>query len=106
MLQDENSRVADFEIDGDRYRLYIPGARTAKTCLIRLFRILGGQLSDLVEEQGPAVGDLEGSATLGLAEQLGLDLIRRQRPTVDDHERRVAARRGLVKRSRDDCSAR
>ena len=46
MLQDENSRVADFEIDGDRYRLYIPGARTAKTCLIRLFRILGGPLSD------------------------------------------------------------
>ena len=66
---------------------------------------LGRQLADLVEEEGAAGGLLEcadpalGGAGEGarlVAEQLGLDEVRRDRAAVDDDERAVGARARVV----------
>ena len=73
-----------------------------------------GELPDLVEEEGPAVGLLEpafpacrgaGERTLLVPEQLRVDQLRRDRPAVDPAERPAAKRRVLVDRARDDLLA-
>ena len=68
------------------------------------------QIADLVQQQRPSVGFLEqaalgggsaGEGALGVAEQLALDQLLRDRAAVDRHERPFGARRHLVESARD-----
>ena len=72
------------------------------------------QLADLVEEQRPGVRGGEQTLaiarrvrerTADVAEQLVLEQLLWNRRTVDDHERRVVARRRVVDRARDQLLA-
>ena len=75
---------------------------------------LGGELADLVEEDGAAIGQLEaalpslqraGERALLVAEELGRDERRRDRGTIHGDERPGRARRSLVDRPGDELFA-
>jgi hypothetical protein len=76
---------------------------------------LGRHLSELVEEQGPAVGDLEearlvadraGESAPLVAEQLVLQEVVGDRAAVDVHEELLPAPAQLVDRAREEALAR
>ena len=74
----------------------------------------GGQVSHLVQEERPLVGELEAPLLLGprvregaglVAEELGLDQALGQRGAAHPHERLARARRVVVDRVRDELLA-
>src|SRR5437899_11673668 len=86
--------------------LELPLLQTAEALLLEI----EGNLADLVQEDRPAVGELEaadalrdgaGKGALLVAEQLALEQSRRDRGAVQLHERLRASRAQVVDRARD-----